>query len=55
MTWPGFRKLPPFTGLMIQTGKDEKTMSLKTFERKTSFGQWIEIHSTLNAVVTVKY
>jgi hypothetical protein len=55
MTWPGFKNLPPFTGLMIQSGKDEKTTSLKTFERKTSFGTWAQIHSTLNAVVTIKY
>ena len=55
MNWPGFKSLPPFTGLMVQTGKDEKTISLKTFERKTSFGTWAEIRSTLNAVVTIKY
>jgi predicted choloylglycine hydrolase len=55
MNWPGFKKLPPFTGLMVQTGKDEKTIPFKTFERKTSFGPWTEIHSTLNAVVTIKY
>lgn len=55
MNWPGFKNLPPFTGLMIQTGKNEETISLKTFERKTSFGKWVEIRSTLNAVVTIKY
>jgi hypothetical protein len=55
MNWPGFKNLPPFTGLMVQTGKDDKTIPLKTFERKTSFGQWTELHSTLNTVVTIKY
>jgi len=55
MNWPGFKSLPPFTGLMVQTGKGEKTISLKTFERKTSFGSRPEIRSALNAVVTIKY
>jgi hypothetical protein len=55
MDWPGFQKLPPFTGLMIETGKHDKTQHLRTFERKTSFGQWTEIQSTLNAVITVSY
>ena len=53
MSWPGFKKLPPFTGLMIQTGKTGDTLPLKTFERKTSFGEWREISATLNAVVTI--
>lgn len=55
MNWPGFKDLPPFTGLMIETGKTAQTQSLRTFERKTSFGQWTEIPSTLNAVVTIAY
>jgi hypothetical protein len=55
MDWPGFKSLPPFTGLMIETGKTDKTRNLRTFERKTSFGKWNEIASTLNAVVTVSY
>lgn len=55
MNWPGFKKLPPFTGLMVKTGKDKDNINLKTFERKTSFGQWNEIQSTLNAVVTISY
>ena len=55
MDWPGFSKLPPFAGLMVETGKHEKTTALKTFERKTSFGEWKEISSTLNAVITVSY
>lgn len=55
MNWPGFKDLPPFTGLMIETGKNEKTMALRTFERKTSFGTWKEVKSTLNAVITVAY
>jgi hypothetical protein len=55
MDWPGFKKLPPFTGLMVDTGKNEKTIPLKTFVRKTSFGTWYETNSTLNAVVTVSY
>jgi hypothetical protein len=55
MNWPGFRGLPPFTGLMVETGKSEKTKALRTFERKASFGNWTEIPSTLNAVVTVAY
>ncbi len=55
MNWPGFRDLPPFTGLMIETGKKKETESLRTFERKTSFGEWKEIPSTLNAVITVRY
>jgi hypothetical protein len=53
MDWPGFEKLPPFTGLMIETGKTLKTETFKTFERKTSFGPWNELNSTLNAVITV--
>jgi hypothetical protein len=55
MDWPGFQTLPPFTGLMIETGKHDKTHHLRTFERKTSFGQWTEIESTLNAVITVSH
>jgi hypothetical protein len=55
MTWPGFKELPPFTGLMIQTGKDEKTNALRTFERKNSMGKWEEIDSTLNAVITIRH
>ncbi len=55
MNWPGFKDLPPFTGLMVETGKKKETESLQTFERKTSFGEWKEIPSTLNAVITVKY
>jgi len=55
MTWPGFKDLPPFTGLMVQTGKDEKTKALRTFERKTSMGKWEEINSTLNVVVTIRH
>jgi hypothetical protein len=55
MDWPGFRELPPFTGLMVETGKLEKSQTLRTFERKTSFGRWNELNSTLNAVVTVSY
>jgi hypothetical protein len=37
MDWPGFKDLPPFTGLMIETGKSAETNALRTFERKTSF------------------
>ena len=55
MDWPGFKELPPFTGLMVDSGKKEETKDLLTFERKTSFGEWIEIPSTLNAVVTISY
>lgn len=55
MDWPGFKNLPPFTGLMIETGKREETKHLRTFERKTSFGDWQEIQSTLNAVITITY
>jgi hypothetical protein len=55
MNWPGFKDLPPFTGLMIETGKNSKTQALKTFQRKTSFGKWEEVQSTLNAVITVSY
>lgn len=55
MDWPGFKSLPPFTGLMVQTGKNEETQALKTFERKTSFGPWSELGSTLNCVITVIY
>lgn len=55
MDWPGFKQLPPFTGLMVMTGKTRKTEKFRTFERKTSFGPWIELNSTLNAVVTVAY
>jgi len=55
MDWPGFKDLPPFTGLMVETGKTPETSALRTFERKTSFGKWNEIQSTLNAVITVHY
>lgn len=55
MDWPGFKSLPPFTGLMVETGKHAKTQGLRTFERKTSFGDWTELSSTLNAVVTIAY
>ncbi len=55
MDWPGFKSLPPFTGLMVETGKTKDTKNLRTFERKTSFGKWSEIPSTLNAVVTISY
>jgi hypothetical protein len=52
---PGFQDLPPFTGLMIESGKTDETLRLRTFERKTSIGEWKEIAATLNAVVTVIY
>ncbi len=55
MDWPGFKDLPPFTGLMVESGKKTETKNLRTFERKTSFGEWKEIASTLNAVVTISY
>ncbi|HTH55395.1 MAG TPA: carboxypeptidase-like regulatory domain-containing protein [Cyclobacteriaceae bacterium] len=55
MSWPGFKYLPPFTGLMVQTGKDETTKALRTFERKTSMGKWEELNSTLNAVITIRH
>ena len=55
MDWPGFKKLPPLTGLMIETGKNAITKKLRTFERKTSFGTWKEMDATLNVVVTVGY
>jgi hypothetical protein len=55
MDWPGFKSLPPFTGLMVESGKKTETEKLLTFERKTSFGAWTEIPSTLNAVVTIRY
>ena len=55
MDWPGFKSLPPFTGLMVESGKKTETKNLRTFERKTSFGEWKEIASTLNAVVTISY
>lgn len=55
MNWPGFKDLPPFSGLMIETGKKEETKKLRTFERKTSFGEWKEVSSTLNAVITVQF
>ena len=55
MDWPGFAKLPPFTGLMVQTGKTDESAGYRTFERKTSFGTWAELPSTLNAVITVSY
>ncbi|HQQ98825.1 MAG TPA: carboxypeptidase-like regulatory domain-containing protein [Cyclobacteriaceae bacterium] len=53
--WPGFSQLPPFTGLMVETGKTLQTQKYRTFERKTSFGKWTELGSTLNAVVTISY
>ena len=53
--WPGFKQLPPFTGLMVETGKSDQTRKYRTLERKTSFGKWSELGSTLNAVVTISY
>jgi hypothetical protein len=55
MEWPGFKDLPPFTGLMIESGKTDDTIRLRTFERKTSFGEWKEMNATLNVVITVIY
>jgi hypothetical protein len=55
MDWPGFKTLPPLAGLMVETGKHDETRSLRTFERKTSFGTWHELESTLNAVITISY
>jgi predicted choloylglycine hydrolase len=55
MDWPGFKQMPPFTGLMVETGKNDETYQLRTFERKTSFGDWVELDNTLNAVVTISY
>jgi hypothetical protein len=55
MDWPGFKNMPPFTGLMVQTGKSDQKKAYRTFERKTSQGKWKELDSTLNAVVTVQY
>ncbi len=55
MNWPGFKDLPPFSGLMIETGKKDETKKLRTFERKTSFGGWKEVDATLNAVITVMF
>ena len=53
MDWPGFKTLPPFTGLMVESGKKDETAKLRTFERKTSFGSWTELSSTLNAVIQI--
>ncbi|MEQ9404627.1 MAG: carboxypeptidase-like regulatory domain-containing protein [Cyclobacteriaceae bacterium] len=55
MNWPGWDLLPPFSGLMVETGKSEKTEQLRTFERRTSFGAWIETGNTLNTVVIISY
>jgi hypothetical protein len=55
MNWPGFKELPPFTGLMVESGKNNETKRFRTFERKTSFGKWTELDSTLNAVITIRY
>ncbi len=55
MQWPGWKELPPFTGLMVETGKNEKTLPYRTFERKTSFSPWIEKNVTLNIVLQIAY
>ena len=55
MNWPGWEQLPPFTGLMVETGKTDKTQSYRTFERRTSFSPWIEKRVTLNSVVVISY
>ncbi len=55
MNWPGFEKLPPFTGLMVDDNQTSKNKQYRTFERKTSHGEWTELQSTLNAVLTVFY
>ncbi len=55
MHWPGFENLPPWTGLMVETGKHKKTSHLRTYQRKTSFSQWQEKQATLNAVLVLRY
>ena len=55
MNWEGWNAMPPFTGLMIETGKTDKTTHLRTFERKTSLGTWVEKDATLNAVLAIRY
>jgi hypothetical protein len=55
MNWPGFKSLPPFTGLMVDDKRTSNNKEYRTFERKTSHGQWVELQSTLNAVLTVSY
>ena len=55
MNWPGWSQLPPFTGIMVETGKNDKTFGMRTFERRTSFSPWIEKSVTLNAVVVISY
>jgi hypothetical protein len=55
MQWPGWDSLPPFTGIMVETGKNENTSALRTFERKTSFSPWAEKAVTLNAVLTISH
>jgi len=55
MNWPGFDKLPPWTGLMIEQGKDEKTERFFTYQRRMSYGDWHEVNGTLNAVLVFRY
>ena len=51
MDWPGFARLPPND----KNRETKWTEALLTFERQTSFGQWTETRSTLNAVITIVY
>ena len=55
MNWPGWNSMPPFFGLMVDDQVRTGNKQFKTFERKTSFGKWYPIQSTLNAVVVIAY
>ena len=55
MKWEGWKLMPPFTGLMVETGKTPETAQLRTFERRTSMGTWVEKDMTLNAVLAIRY
>ena len=55
MKWEGWNTMPPFTGLMVELGKKDKTRNFRTFEKKNLHAPWEEKELTLNAVVVVSY
>jgi len=55
MNWPGFQKMPPWTGLVVDDEKRSGNEDFVTYERKMSFGKWHKSESVLNAVLVVSY
>lgn len=55
MNWPGFEKMPPWTGLVVDDKKRSGNTAFRSFQRDYSFGPWYELRSVLNAVVKISY